>query len=82
MGAVVQAKSLPPSLPPRGLSRPQAAAYLGISPTKFDELVRDGLMPMPKQIGTRKIWDIRALDEAFAALPDCHGESDSNPWDE
>ena len=29
---------LPQSLPPRGLSREQAAAYIGISPSFFDML--------------------------------------------
>ena len=32
---------LPTSLPPRGLNRVQAAEYIGVSPTKFDELVSD-----------------------------------------
>src|SRR5690242_17745827 len=36
---------LPASLPPRGLSRVQAAAYVGVSPVLFDELVKDGRMP-------------------------------------
>ena len=54
----------------RGLSRYQAAAYVGIGVTKFDELVADGRMPMPKRIDSRKIWDIRELDLAFDALPD------------
>ncbi len=61
---------LPPSLAPRGLSREQAAAYVGVSPTLFDTLVDDGRMPRPKRINTRTIWDRTTLDEAFAALPD------------
>ena len=36
--------ALPPSLPPRGLSRVQAAEYIGVSPSLFDEMVRDGRM--------------------------------------
>ena len=32
-------------VPRRGLSRYEAAMYLGISASKFDELVRDGRMP-------------------------------------
>jgi hypothetical protein len=35
----------PPSLAPRGLSRPQAAEYIGVSPSKFDQLKEDGRMP-------------------------------------
>ena len=54
---------------PRGLSRIQAASYVGVSPTLFDEMVKDGRMPLPKRINTRTVWDKRQLDEAFAALP-------------
>jgi predicted DNA-binding transcriptional regulator AlpA len=71
---------LPPSLAPRGLSRVQAAVYVGISPTKFDELVKDGRMPRPKRVDHRTVWDRIRLDEAFAALPD-DGEGAANPWD-
>lgn len=60
---------LPLSLPPRGLSRAEAAAYIGISATLFDEMVKDGRMPQPKRINARTIWDRYGLDEAFAALP-------------
>jgi hypothetical protein len=69
---------LPPSLAPRGLSRVQAAAYIGVGTTKFDEMVADGRMPKPKRIDGRTVWDLRRLDIAFEALPD---ESEVNPWD-
>jgi predicted DNA-binding transcriptional regulator AlpA len=55
---------------PRGLSRPQAAAYVGVSPGLFDEMVTDGRMPQPKRINSRLVWDKRLLDEAFDALPE------------
>ncbi len=58
------------TMPRRGLSRLEAAIYVGVSPGKFDELVRDGRMPAPKRIDSRKLWDIRELDVAFDALPD------------
>ena len=70
---------LPPSLPPRGLSRVQAAAYVGVSPTLFDAMVSDGSMPKPKRYHTRTIWDRANIDEAFAALP---GDGKGNPWDD
>src|SRR5262252_2990104 len=57
------ADQLPPSLPPRGLSRSEAAAYLGISASLFDELVKDGRMPPPKRINSRTVWDRKRLDE-------------------
>ena len=65
--------------PPRGMSRVEAADYLGISPTLFDTMVKDGRMPGPKLINTRTIWDRLALDRAFEALPD---RDAANPWDE
>ena len=48
---------LPPTLAPRGLSRTEAAAYIGVSPTLFDHLVRDRRMPPPKRINARTVWD-------------------------
>ena len=66
------------SQPRRGLSREEAAVYVGVSSTKFDEMVAGGLMPKPKEIGARRVWDLRALDSAFDALPDA---GDANPWD-
>ena len=40
-------------IPRRGLSRDEAAMYIGISASKFDELVRDRRMPAPKRIDGR-----------------------------
>ena len=70
---------LPRSLPPRGLSRVQAAAYIGVSPSLFDEMVKDGRMPKPVHINARTVWDRVKLDEAFAALSDADREGD-DPW--
>lgn len=58
-----------PALAPRGLSRIQAAAYVGVGATKFDAMVGDGRMPHPRRIDGRKVWDLRELDSAFDALP-------------
>lgn len=70
---------------PRGLSRVEAAAYVGIGATKFDELVGDGRMPKPKKIDGRRVWDRHQLDFAFAALPDEAGRTDTTEsgdiWD-
>lgn len=63
---------------PRGLQREVAARYVGISATKFDELVAAGRMPQPRRIDGRKVWDRLELDDAFEALPH---EDDVNPWD-
>ena len=68
----------------RGLSREEAANYIGISPTKFDKMVKDGRMPRPKRVDGRVVWDVRKLDAAFDALeeddPDDKPEG-PNPWD-
>jgi predicted DNA-binding transcriptional regulator AlpA len=70
---------LPTSLPPRGLSRVQSAAYVGVSVTLFDEMVKDGRMPQPVRINSRVLWDRLQLDEAFAALSDTRSGGD-DPW--
>src|SRR5215212_8601172 len=57
-------------VPRRGLSRDEAAVYLGISASKFDQLVSDGRMPNAITLDRRKLWDIRELDAAFDALRD------------
>lgn len=71
---------LPPSLAPRGLSREQAAAYVGISASLFDMLVRDGRMPGPKRINSRVVWDRSKLDIAFEALADTDDTSTGDEW--
>jgi predicted DNA-binding transcriptional regulator AlpA len=59
-----------------------AAAYVGVSPSKFDELVSRGVMPKPKRIDRLVIWDRYQLDAAFDSLAgqgqESPGESD---WD-
>jgi predicted DNA-binding transcriptional regulator AlpA len=69
--------------PRRGLSRTEAAMYLGISPSKFDELVEDSRMPRPRMIDSRKVWDVYELDMAFDELP--HEDRPpiiGNTWDD
>jgi predicted DNA-binding transcriptional regulator AlpA len=66
-------------VPRRGLSRDEAAMYIGISAAKFDEMVTDGRMPAPVRIDARKVWDIHSLDLAFDALP--REDPTRNSWD-
>lgn len=71
-------------LPPptrRGLSRVEAAAYIGVGASKFDSMVADNRMPKAKKIDGRRVWDVRALDHFFDLLPGGE-DSDHNPWDE
>ena len=53
----------------RGLSGDEAAVYIGVSPSKFKELVGRGLMPQPRIVDTRNVYDIIELDLAFNELP-------------
>jgi predicted DNA-binding transcriptional regulator AlpA len=61
---------------PRGLSRVEAARYIGVSPGTFDKLVGEGTMPKPKQIRARRVWDREAIDLAFANLDGGADDSD------
>jgi hypothetical protein len=67
--------SLPPNLPPRMLSREEAAAYCGVSPTLFDAQVAQDILPQGVWLGGRKLWDVRKLDKALDALS---GEAESD----
>ena len=52
---------------------------MGCSSRKFDQMILNGLMPAPRLIGTKKIWDRVELDEAFEELP---RELEQGKWDE
>jgi predicted DNA-binding transcriptional regulator AlpA len=71
---------LPQSLPPRGLSREGAAAYIGVSPSLFDIMVKDGRMPGPTRINSRVVWDRLKLDASFDALADADEVSVPDEW--
>lgn len=64
-------------VPRRGLRREEAATYVGISPSKFDQLVADKRMPAGFQVDGCRIWDIRALDAAFDALSGVEQDDDA-----
>lgn len=60
---------LPASCLPRGMSRPQAAEYVGTDVAMFDAMVASGRMPPPKiDEGDTIVWDRNSLDDAL------HGE--------
>ncbi|MBA9063078.1 excisionase family DNA binding protein [Methylobacterium fujisawaense] len=69
-----------PALPfaPKGISRLEAARYVGVSVTTFDEMVRERLMPRPKQVGTRVLWDRAQVDLFFEALPEREANQESD----
>ena len=57
------------SYAPRGMRKPEAARYMGISMTKFNQMVNDGRAPKPRKIDGAIIWDRVELDIAFSDLP-------------
>lgn len=59
----------PLPLPPLGLARAEAAEYVGVGVTLFDQMVDDGRMPQPRVINTRLVWDVDELRTHFKALP-------------
>jgi hypothetical protein len=65
----------------RGLSRVEAAGYIGVGPSTFDKMVLAGEMPRPKHVGARRVWDRLALDLAFEALPGDDHPTAGNEWD-
>jgi predicted DNA-binding transcriptional regulator AlpA len=65
-----------------GLGEIEAAAAVGVSASKFRELVRDARMPRPRRIDGRSVWDVDELRAAFKALPH-EGESEkADTWAE
>jgi hypothetical protein len=66
-------------IPRRGLSRVEAATYLGISPSKFDELRKSGRIAPAKVLDGRKLYAIEVLDEFFDALP-AEGDDATEDW--
>jgi hypothetical protein len=63
----------------RGLSRIEAATYIGISPSKFDELRKANRIAPPKVLDGRLIFTVERLDEFLDALPDENREG-SEDW--
>ncbi|MBB4209148.1 hypothetical protein [Roseinatronobacter bogoriensis] len=47
---------------PGYLRRARAAQYLDVSTTKFDELVREGIMPAPITRAGVKLWSRAQID--------------------
>ena len=72
---------MPQSRWPRGMQRQQAADYLGISASWLDQLVSKSLLPQPRQLNKRLIWDREELDRAFEELPHRGDDAPGNEWD-
>jgi hypothetical protein len=66
-------------VPRRGLSRTEAAIYLGISPSKFDELRKANRIAPPKVLDGRLIFTVERLDEFLDSLPD-ENQTPNDGW--
>lgn len=75
----VQARARVRPIVRRGLSRLEAAAYIGISPSKFDELRKVNRIAPPKVLDGRLIFTTERLDEFLDALPD-ENQTDNDDW--
>ncbi len=71
MGSVIEMK--------RGLSKVEAAEYIGVGTTKFDEMVNTQIMPSPRLAGNKTLWDLRELDDYFERLP-LKGQRPAGVW--
>lgn len=60
---------LPPAVLPFAVGREDAAILLGVSASHFDSLVADGLMPAPRELRGRVLWDTEEIKEAWRASP-------------
>jgi hypothetical protein len=82
-GRCLTIKSPSPSqsrpVPRRGLSRSEAATYLGISVSKFDELRKANRIAPPKILDGRLIFMVERLDEFLDTLPD-ENQPDNDDW--
>lgn len=66
----------------RMLSRVEAAAYCGVSPSTFDKMLKDGLAPQPLKVYARNLFDRHKLDAALDALSGNTAEPvEPNEWD-
>jgi hypothetical protein len=71
-----------PEFTPRGLRREDAAMYLGISPSKFDQGRKAGKIPAPRDLLGVTLYCRYDLDAMFNELPRVGvAANDNNEWD-
>jgi hypothetical protein len=63
-----------------GLGEAEAAAAIGISATKFRQLVAEGRMPSPRRIDGRLVYDVDELRAAFKAIPHENEKVEVDSW--
>jgi hypothetical protein len=66
-----------------GLPEIEAAAAIGVSQTKFREMVANRAMPSPRVVGGKLVYDVDELRAAFKALPhrdEEAGDGEDDTW--
>jgi predicted DNA-binding transcriptional regulator AlpA len=66
-------------LKPRVVTRPQAAAYCGVSVQTFSDWIKRGLLPGPLP-GTAR-WDLKAIDASLDGIAGNVMESEEDAFD-
>jgi predicted DNA-binding transcriptional regulator AlpA len=64
-----------------GFRRTEAAAFIGVSASKFDQMVKAGDMPEPHRIGGVVIWRGDDLLAAFNRLTGRGDDGEVSPQD-
>lgn len=68
-------------LPRLGLSLPEVALSIGVSPNTVLKMVEEGVLPRPRIFGRRKIWRTVEIDAAMSEWPTDNHEDDFGPTD-
>lgn len=72
---------LPPGVYPFAVPLDAAAALVGVSSNYFGQLVEEGRMPQPREIGRRVLWDTEEVKAAWRAIPKRGEAAKANSWD-
>lgn len=70
-----------PITAPTGLRRVDAARHCGVSLGHFDAMVKTGVLPAARPLGTVKVWLRQELDDALFALPGAGHDTGGNTCD-
>ena len=54
--------------PRRGVGHDEAAIFVGVSVSTFDNMVDDGRLPKPVELDGELVWDLVQLDRAMDRL--------------
>jgi hypothetical protein len=63
-----------------GLPEAEAAVAIGVSQTKFRELVAAGTMPPARVVGGKLVYDVDELRLALKAIPHQGGDAEVDTW--